>query len=135
MLLLSGLLLLLLLLLLLVVQVLLLVLLVPLLLVLLVLLVLLFLLLLLLLVVLLLVVLLALAADVGSWVAAWAAAGWLPNAPLGDRTDNKSCWNLSLLEASTRPKQPQRHTCNRDRSKGSKATQEIKRSEVTAAPA
>ena len=93
------------------------------------------LLLLLLLVVLLLVVLLALAADVGSWVAAWAAAGWLPNAPLGDRTDNKSCWNLSLLEASTRPKQPQRHTCNRDKSKGSKATQEIKRSEGTAAPA
>ena len=134
MLLLSGLLLLLLRLLLLVVQVLLLVLLVPLL-VLLVLRVLLFLLLLLLLVVLLLVVLLALADDVGSWVAAWAAAGWLPNAPLGDRTDNKSCWNLSLLEASTRPKQPQRHTCNRDRSKGSKATQEIKRSEGTAAPA
>jgi hypothetical protein len=93
------------------------------------------LLLLLLLVVLLLVVLLALADDVGSWVAAWAAAGWLPNAPLGERTDNKSCWNLLLLEASTRSKQPQRHTCNRDNSKGSKATQEIKRSEVTAAPA
>ena len=93
------------------------------------------LLLLLLFVVLLLVVLLALAADVGSWVAAWAAAGWLPNAPLGERTDNKSCWNLLLLEPSTRPKQPQGHTCNRDRSKGSKATQEIKRSEDTAAPA
>ena len=106
---------------------------VPLLLVLLVLLVLLFLLLLL--VVLLLVVLLALAADVGSWAAAWAAAGWLPNAPLGDRTGNNSCWKLLLLEASTRPKQPQRHTCNRDRSKGSKATQEIQRREDTAAPA
>ena len=89
----------------------------------------------LLLVPLLLVLLLALAADVGSWAAAWAAAGWLPNAPLGHRTDNNSCWKLLLLEASTRPKQPQGHTCNRDRSKGSKATQEIQRREDTAAPA